>query len=147
MENTNKYMMIALKEAKKAYKNNEVPVGAVIVKNNVIISKGYNKKVKTNNVIKHAEIIAIEKACKKLNNWRSDDCEIYITLEPCLMCCGAIEQARISKIYYATDSKLFGQIENNNIVFKNNNKIEIHNNIYPELSKKILNNFFKLKRK
>ena len=86
------YMNIAIKEAKKAYKYEEVPVGAVIVKNNKIVSKAFNKKEKTKNVIKHAEIIAISKACKKLKNWRLDECELYVTMEPCMMCSGAIEQ-------------------------------------------------------
>ena len=85
-----KYMKIALKQAEKALKYNEVPVGCVIVKNNKIIAKAYNKKEKTKNVIQHAEIIAISKACKKIKNWRLDNCEIYITMEPCMMCSGAI---------------------------------------------------------
>ena len=94
------YMNIAIKEAKKAYKYEEVPVGAVIVKNNKVIAKAFNKKEKTKNVTKHAEIIAISKACKKLKNWRLEDCIIYVTMEPCMMCSGAIEQSRIKKIVY-----------------------------------------------
>lgn len=143
----NEYMEIALKEAKKAFKHNEVPVGAAIVKNNKVISKAYNQKEKKQNVIKHAEIIAIEQACKKLKTWHLDECEIYITLEPCLMCCGAIEQARIKKIYYSTDSPIFGQIQNNNKVFKNNKKIDIYSNINSKESIELLQKFFKLKRK
>ena len=102
------YMSIALKEAKKAYKKEEIPVGAIIVKNNKIISKAYNKKEKSKNVIKHAEIIAISKACKKLKNWRLEDCEIYVTMEPCMMCCGAIQQSRIKKIVYGVKNENFG---------------------------------------
>lgn len=143
----NEYMKIALKEATKAYKHNEVPVGAIIVKNNKIISKAYNQREKKQNVMKHAEIIAIEKACKKLKTWHLDDCEIYITLEPCLMCCGAIDQSRIKKIYYSTESPIYGQIENNNKIFKNNKKVIVHNNICSEESKKLLKNFFEHKRK
>lgn len=94
-----KYMRIAIKEAEKAFTNGEVPVGAVIVKNDEIIAKAYNKKEKMNSVTRHAEIIAIEKASKKLSNWRLDDCDIYITLEPCPMCASAIKQSRISNIY------------------------------------------------
>lgn len=141
-----KYMKLAIIEAQKAYKKGEVPVGAIIVKNNKVIAKAHNKKEKYKCVTKHAEIIAIEKASKKLKTWHLDDCEIYITLEPCMMCCGAIEQARIKKIYYATDSKIYGQIENNFKVF-NNKKMIIKNNICSKLSKKILNDFFKTKRK
>lgn len=143
----NEYMKIALKEAKKAFNHNEVPVGAIIVKNNKIISKAYNQREKKQNVIKHAEIIAIEKACKKLKTWHLEDCEIYVTLEPCLMCCGAIEQSRIKKIYYSTESPIYGQIENNNKVFKNNNKMIIYNDIYSKESKKLLKEFFIHKRK
>lgn len=102
----NKYMKIALNEAKKAYKIKEVPVGAVIVRDDEIIAKAYNLREKTNNSISHAEIICINKACKKLNSWRLDGCEMYVTLEPCLMCAGAIVQSRISKVIIgAMDSK------------------------------------------
>lgn len=96
------YMTQALKEAYKAYVNDEVPIGAVIVRNGEIIARGYNRKVKTNNVIKHAEIVSIEKACRKLDNWRLNDCTIYITMFPCPMCASAINQSRIKKIVYGT---------------------------------------------
>ena len=102
------YMKIAIEEAKKAARHNEVPVGAIIVKNNKILSKAYNKREKHQDVTKHAEIIAISKACKKIKNWRLDDCTIYVTMEPCMMCCGAIEQSRISKIVYGTSNENFG---------------------------------------
>ena len=105
------YIQIAIKEAKKAKKKKEVPVGAVIVKNNKIISKAHNKKEKLKNCTKHAEIIAISKAWKKLKNWRLDDCEIYITMEPCMMCCGAIEQSRIKKIVYGAKNENYGYTE------------------------------------
>ena len=95
------FMIEALKEAKKAYKKNEVPVGAVIVKNGKIIAKGRNKREKTQNALHHAEVIAINKACKKLKSWRLDDAEIYVTLEPCPMCAGAIANARIKKVIYS----------------------------------------------
>ena len=98
MENKEKYMKAALKEAQKAYNLLEIPVGAVIVKNGKVISKAFNKKNKSNKVKDHAEILAIDKANRKLHNWRLEDCEIYITLEPCPMCASAIEQARIGRI-------------------------------------------------
>ena len=85
-------MKLAMKEATKAYKNGDVPVGAVIVKNNKVIAKAHNMKEKNKSAIKHAEIIVIEKACKKVKNWHLNDCELYVTLEPCMMCCGAIIQ-------------------------------------------------------
>lgn len=94
------YMKIALEQAEIAYKNNDVPVGAIIVKNNQIIAKAYNKKEETKDVTDHAEIIAIKKACKQLNDWRLNGCTMYVTLEPCQMCMGAIRQARIDKVVY-----------------------------------------------
>ena len=96
----------AIKEAKKAYKKAEIPVGCVIEKDGVIISKGHNLRETKNNSLAHAEIIAINKACKKLKNWRLDECEMYVTLHPCLMCSGAIISSRIKKVY-------FGAYENN----------------------------------
>lgn len=102
----NEYMEEAYKEAKKAYKKLEVPVGAVIVKNGEIVAKAHNLREKKNSAIAHAEILCIEKACKRLNSWRLDDLEMYVTLEPCSMCAGAIIQSRIKKVYIgATDLK------------------------------------------
>lgn len=135
------YMMVAIKEAKKAYAKKEVPVGAVIVKNNKIISKAHNQREKKQNVIKHAEIIALEKACKKLKTWRLEECEIYVTLEPCMMCCGAIEQSRIKKIIYATESPKYGYLKNmKNIVI---NKNVVYSNKCSDMMEK----FFVNKRK
>ena len=107
-----KYMMLAIDEAKKAYKKNEVPIGCVIVKDGRIISKAHNKKEIKKNAIMHAEIIAIAKACKKLKTWHLDDCVLYTTVEPCMMCTGAIIQSRIKKIYYSISNKSFGELEN-----------------------------------
>lgn len=145
LELNKKYIEIAIKEAKKSYKKGEIPVGAVIVKGKKILSKAHNKKEKLKNPIKHAEIIAIEKACKKQKNWRLNDCTIYVTMEPCLMCCGAIIQARIKKIVYCVDNINFGytkkikEILNSKkiIVEKINNNDEIES---------MLKDFFKKKR-
>ena len=139
----NKYMMIAYKEAKKENKKNEIPVGAVIVKNGKIISKAYNKKNKTNRVIDHAEILAITKANKKLKNWRLDNCEIYITLEPCPMCASAIEQARISKIYTSASNN---NEKNSNISNSILNNINWTKDVDSKNSTSIIKNFFKNKR-
>lgn len=98
----NVFMQAAINEAKKAFKKGEVPIGAVIVKNNKIIAKAHNLVEIKNNALCHAEIIAIKKASKKLKNWRLSDCDLYVTLEPCDMCTGAIKNARINKVYYAT---------------------------------------------
>ena len=99
------YMQEAVKEAKKAYKNNEVPVGAVIVRNGKIIAKSYNQKENKKCAIYHAEIDAIKKATKKLKNWRLNGCVMYVTLEPCPMCASAIKQSRISKVLFLVENK------------------------------------------
>lgn len=133
----NKYIDEAIKQAKIAYIKNEVPVGAVIVKNNKIIAKAYNMVEKYNNVSKHAEMIAIEKASKKLNNWRLLDCDLYVTLEPCEMCYGAINASRIKNVYYliTKNEKLKQQTK-----YK---KVSMQENEYLNL----LQTFFKEKRK
>ena len=102
MNNDIKYMKLALKEAQKAYNKGEIPIGAVIVKDDNIIAKAYNLKESRQQSTKHAEIIAIEKASKKLNNWRLLDCTLYVTMFSCPMCASAINQARISRLVYGT---------------------------------------------
>ena len=94
----NKFMAIAFNEAKKAYLKKEVPVGAVIIKDDIVIAKAHNLREYKKTSLAHAEILAISKACKKLNSWRLDGCTMYVTLEPCLMCAGAITQSRINKV-------------------------------------------------
>jgi len=95
-----KYMSEALKLAKRAYDEDEIPVGAVVVYNDKVIGCGYNQKEKFNNPLKHAELIAIEEACNYIGDWRLNDCELYVTLEPCQMCIGAIVETRIKKVVY-----------------------------------------------
>ena len=144
-----KYMDIALKQAIKAFNNNEVPVGAVIVKDNKIISFAYNKKEKNSSVLEHAELLAIKKASKKLNNWRLNDCDIYVTLDPCPMCASAIKQSRIKNVYSALENS-----DNNNSkiikeIFKKdsiNPQVNFISNLDSEKSKEILNSFFKRQR-
>lgn len=143
MKNDIYYMNLALKEAKKAIKYGDIPIGCVIVINNKIISKAFNKKEFNNNPIKHAEIIAIEKASKKLNTWHLDECTLYTTMEPCLMCAGAILQSRISRIVYGLPNNNFGEVTSNNEVFKNNKKIKIDGCICEEESKSLVQSFFK----
>ena len=144
-----KFLDLAFKYAEKAYKNNEVPIGAVIVKDNEVIGYGYNQKEKKNSVLEHAEIIAIRMASKKLNNWRLDDCDIYITLDPCPMCASAIKQSRIKNIYSALSNL---DEENKKVVVdilkrdKTNPEVKLITNIEPDKSKKILNSFFNIKR-
>lgn len=98
MDMDKKFMKAAMKEAEKATKIGEVPIGCVIVFEDKIISRGYNRRIADQNVLSHAEIIAIKKACKKIGDWRLEGCTLYVTLEPCPMCAGAIIQARIPRV-------------------------------------------------
>lgn len=98
-----KYMALALKEAKKAALLDEVPIGCVIIKDNKVISRGFNKRETKKDVTSHAEIEAIRKASKKLGDWQLIDCDLYVTIEPCLMCTGAIIQSRIKNVYYGSE--------------------------------------------
>lgn len=142
-------MSNALKLAKKSYQFGEVPVGAVVVCNDQIIGTGYNQKETKQNPIKHAEIIAIEQACKVKKSWRLNDCILYVTLEPCLMCSGAIIQSRISKVVYSTSSKKFGFIDYVENIFENskhNHKPIIIQGVLEKESQKLLKKFFKNKR-
>ncbi len=144
------FMKQALKEAEKAYKKLEVPVGAVIVKDGTIIARGYNQKETKKDTTKHAEIIAIQKASKKLGSWRLIDCEMYVTLEPCSMCAGAIINSRIKKIYIGTmDQKTgaVGSVLNLLEDYKFNHKVEIESGIMQKECEKILKDFFKELRK
>ena len=108
-----KYMDLAIKIAKKTQKKGNVPVGCVIVRNNKIISVSSNKKNSLNVSVYHAEIIAIIKACKKLKRWQLDDCEMYVTLEPCAMCAAAIAESRIKKVYYLLESRYSNNMNKN----------------------------------
>ena len=141
-----KYMKEALKEAKKAYQKLEIPVGCVIVKDGKIIARGHNLKETKLDTTKHAEIIAIQKASKKLNSWRLIDCEMYVTLEPCPMCAGAIINSRIKKIYIGTMDKKTGACGSVLNLFKDytfNHKVEVENGILEDESEKILKDFFR----
>ena len=102
----NKFIDLAIEEAKIAFEKNEVPVGAVIVKNNCVIASAHNMKLSTNNSLNHAEMIAINEAIHKIGDWRLNECEMYITLEPCPMCAGAISQSRVKKIYVGAKSNI-----------------------------------------
>ncbi len=144
------FMQEALKEARKAYKKLEVPVGAVIVKEGKIIARAHNEKETKANAIKHAEIIAIQRASKKLKTWRLLDCEMYVTLEPCSMCAGALIQARIKKVYIgAMDYKTgaCGSVLNLLEDYTFNHKVERQTGIMQEECENILTDFFKELRK
>ncbi|MBR1884164.1 MAG: nucleoside deaminase [Clostridia bacterium] len=144
-----KYMVEALKEAKKAERIYEVPIGAVIVKDGEVIAKAHNMREKKQSSLAHAEVLCIEKACKKLNSWRLDNCELYVTLEPCLMCSGAITQARIKKVYFGALDEKNGTVMSISNVFDDINtthKVEYEFLPNDECSK-ILSSFFKKIRK
>ena len=144
-----KCMKMAIKEAMKAFEMDEVPIGAIIVKDGKIIGKGYNKKNKFNNVLKHAELIAIEKAQRKVNNWRLNDCVMYVTLEPCPMCASAIQQSRIKKVYYGLENK---DVENHRIIkmiFRKNatnKEVLLEKCLYSNEIECMMEEFFRKKR-
>ena len=108
MNTQEKWMKEAIKQAKKAYEKDEVPIGCVIVKDNKIIARGYNKREMLQQSYAHAEMIAIQKACKKLNTWRLEECDLYVTLEPCPMCGWAILQSRIKNVYFGSYDNNYG---------------------------------------
>ena len=151
MENINeKFMKEALKEAQKAYKKLEVPVGAIIVKDGKIVARAHNLKETKNDTTKHAEILAIEKASKKLGNWRLIECQMYVTLEPCPMCAGAILNSRINKVYVgAMDEKTGACGSKLNLLqdYSFDTKVDIETGIMEEECKIMLKNFFKELRK
>src|SRR5690606_33292481 len=107
-EDTYRFMYAALQEAEKAFEEDEVPVGAVVVHNNRIIGRGYNQIEKLKDATAHAEMIAITSASNNLQNWRLNECSIYVTLEPCVMCTGALLASRIKQLYYGASDIKFG---------------------------------------
>lgn len=145
-----KWMNEALNEAKKADNINEVPIGAVIVKDSKIIGRGHNTRESTQCATRHAEIIAIEDACKKLNSWRLWECELFVTIEPCLMCSGAIISSQIDKIFFgARDPKagavysLYNTLSDNRL----NHQVVVTEKILDRQSEDIIKTFFKKIRK
>lgn len=149
-KNKEYYMKEALKEAEKAYKKLEVPVGAIIVKDGKIIARGHNQKEEKTDTTKHAEIIAIQKASKKLQSWRLIGCEMFITLEPCPMCAGAIINSRIKKIHIGTMDEKTGAAGSKLNLFEDytfNHTVEIEKGIMKQECETILKKFFKELRK
>lgn len=144
-----RFMREAIKEAKKAELIDEVPIGCVIVRDDKVIARGHNVRETKKTPLGHAEIIAIDKASKKLDKWRLEDCDIYVTIEPCIMCAGAIIQSRIRNVYYgAKDLKggAFGSsidvLEANNI----NHHPNVVSGILEEECSNIISQYFKRKR-
>lgn len=149
-QNDHRYMELALAQAKRALKRNEVPIGAIVVSRaGEVLGKGYNMVETYNCQSNHAEARAIESACKKIKDWRLDQCTIYVTLEPCLMCIGLIILSRIERLVYAAKSPLFGynlDKESFPDLYKKHIK-GITSGVLADKSQLLLKNFFKNKRK
>lgn len=149
MTKDEKYMLAALKEAQKAVILDEVPVGAIIVKDDKIIARGHNLREKSNDPTSHAEINAIRKACKKVNSWRLEDCTIYVTVEPCSMCAGTLLQCRIGRIVYGALDPKGGAIVSSLELFKSkniNHHPQIEGGVLKEECSSIISSYFKSKR-
>lgn len=138
MEN---FMKIAIEEAKKSISSSDVPVGAVIVKNGKIIAKAHNKKMKKHSPTRHAEIIAIEKACRKIGDYRLENCDMIVTKEPCIMCYGAILSARIKNVYFGAYDKKYSILELKDVI-KFNHETNLVGGVLEEECAKILTEFF-----
>ena len=136
-------MNIAINEAKKALEKGEIPVGAIIVKDNIVIAMAHNTREESQNALEHAEINAIKKACEFLNNWRLDECDMYVTMEPCPMCCGAILQSRIKNVYfgaYSRDNGCMGTVVNLPKLLKNS-FLTVYGGIMEDECTKLLTDF------
>ena len=150
MEPEIKYMKAALREARKAEKLEEVPIGCVIVQNDKIIARGYNRRNTDKNTLSHAELTAIKKASKKTGDWRLEDCVMYVTLEPCQMCAGAIVQSRMKKVVIGTmnpKAGCAGSVMNLLQVAAFNHQVEIEKGILEEECSSLLKDFFRNLRK
>ena len=142
-------MQIAIDEAQKAFDAGEVPVGAVVVKNGSVIAKSGNANRRDFDPTSHAEILAIRQACQELQNHRLDDCDIYVTLEPCAMCASAISHARIKNLYFALSDEKFGAVENGVRFFSSKScvhKVDFYSGFCESESRELLQGFFKNKR-
>lgn len=146
MSNDEKFMNLAFEEAKKALNKKEVPIGAVVIKDGEVIGRGYNLKEEAQDPTAHAEMIAIREAAENIGSWRLENCEIYVTLEPCPMCVGAMLQARIDRLVFAAYDKNGGAVgslydlsDDNRL----NHTIKVRSGFMAEKSSKMLKNFFK----
>ena len=144
-----KFMLRAIELSKIAFEKGEVPVGAVIVKEGKIIGEGYNMREEKQNALSHAETEAINNACKTIGSWRLEDCEMYVTLEPCPMCTGAIINSRIKTVIFGAFDKNAGCMDSviNLCDYPFNHKVEIYAGIMEDECKKILTSFFAQMRK
>ena len=141
-----KFMLVALKEAHKAAKKGEVPVGAVVVKDGKVISRGHNLTERKQSALVHAEMAVMTKASKKLKSWRLNDCDLYVTLEPCTMCAGAVVLSRIQNLVYGTIDPKAGAVHSTARVMDNeklNHRVKVTGGILKEECSRILSEFFK----
>lgn len=141
-----KYMRAAIREAKKAYALGEVPIGCVIVQNGKVIARGYNRRNTDKNTLAHAELAAIKKASKKTGDWRLEDCTMYVTLEPCQMCAGAIVQCRLQKVVIACmnpKAGCAGSVLNLLQMAEFNHQVEVEKGVLEEECSTMLSQFFK----
>jgi len=148
-EDSYRYMYAALQEAQKAFDDDEVPIGAVVVHKNRIIGRGYNQVEKLKDATAHAEMIAITSASNNLQNWRLNECAIYVTLEPCIMCTGALLSSRINELFYAASDIKFGacgSIHNLAENSKTNHTIKVYSGVLAKESEELLKTFFNKKR-
>ncbi|MBO4637989.1 MAG: nucleoside deaminase [Clostridiales bacterium] len=147
MEDKIKFMRAALKEAKKGFDRDECPIGCVIVKDGKVLSRAHNMKLSKNNPILHAEVVAIDKACRKTGDWRLNDCDMYVTLEPCTMCSGAIVQARIRKVYFGAYEPKSGAVCSCNDIFNvehgHNHAVDFEGGILEDECAELMKAFFK----
>jgi tRNA(adenine34) deaminase len=140
------YMLEALKEARKAYDIEEVPIGAVVVKDGKVIGRGHNLKERDKDPTAHAEILAIREACEFLGGWRLTGCELYVTIEPCMMCCGAIYQSRIAKLVYGSDDPKAGCVNSINHLLEDdrlNHMVEVDHGVLESQCSQIMKDFFR----
>lgn len=142
------FMLEALNEAKASLQDDEVPIGAVVVKGGEVIARAHNTRNKSRNAVEHAELVAIERACNKLNDWRLTGCDLYVTLEPCVMCLGACYNARISNVYFgAYDASGEGCVQLSEMIGRTlNHELTIHGGILHDECSQILTDYFKSKR-
>lgn len=145
MNSDEKFMRLALEQAHLAYKMGEVPVGAVVVRNGEVVGTGYNRRETDKNAVAHAELLAIDDACKRLGGWRLWECELYVTLEPCPMCAGAIINSRIKRLVYGASDKKAGSVESIVRMFDlpYNHKPPYTAGVLEEECSQILKSFFK----
>ena len=142
-----RFMREALKEARKAYELKECPIGCVIVRDNKVLVRAHNLKLTKSNCLMHAEVVAIYKACRKIGDWRLNDCDMFVTLEPCTMCSGAIVQARIRKVYFGAYEPKSGAVVSCNDIFNvehgHNHKVEFEGGILEEECSVMMKEFFR----